>query len=81
VSDAAPAPAPAGDPLAALEALAEAAYDEMYDSRYPTGAYARAKDPFRDAIVLAESLGRTADAARLEKRLEHVKNVFRHQFS
>jgi hypothetical protein len=53
----------------------------MYDSRYPTGEYANAKDAFRDAIALAHELGDTATVERLEKRLAHVKAVFRSQFT
>jgi hypothetical protein len=67
--------------LQELEALAERYYDEMYDSRYPTGEYANAKDAFRDAIALAHELGDTATVERLEKRLAHVKAVFRSQFT
>jgi hypothetical protein len=64
-----------------LEAMAEAEYDEMYDARYPTGAYSRAKETFYAAIALAEKLGRQDEAERLKKRLQHVKEVFRHQFT
>lgn len=67
--------------LKALEAIAEAEYGEMYDSRYPTGSYSRAKEAFYDAITLAEKLGRKDDAERLTKRLQQVKEVFRHQFT
>jgi hypothetical protein len=64
-----------------LEAMAEAEYEEMYDARSPTGCYSRAKDAFHDAIALAAKMGRQADAERLEKRLQHVKEVFRRQFA
>jgi hypothetical protein len=67
--------------LKKLEAIAEAAYSEMYDSSYPTGRYSEAKEAFYDAISLARELGRPKDVERLEKRLEHVKDVFRHQFT
>ena len=67
--------------LKELEALAEAAYDEMYDSIYPTGCYSRAKEAFYDAIALAARLGRQKDVKRLERRLQHVKQVFRNQFA
>jgi len=67
--------------LKELEALAEAAYDEMYDSLYPTGCYSRAKEAFYDAIALAARLGRQKDVERLERRLQHVKHVFRNQFA
>jgi len=67
--------------LKELEALAEAAYDEMYDSVSPTGCYSRAKEALYSAIELADRLGRRKDAERLQKRLQHIKDVFRHQFS
>ncbi len=72
---------PTDERLAELEALAEAEYDRMYDSRSPTGAYSSAKEAFYAAITLARQLGLEEDAKRLEKRLQHVKDVFRHQFS
>lgn len=67
--------------LKELEDIAEAEYDEMYDSMNPTASYSRAKEAFNDAIAFANKLGRQDDAARLEKRLQHVKDVFRHQFT
>src|SRR5438552_2349364 len=63
--------------LGELERLGEAYYDAMYDSRYPTGEYADAKDAFRDAIALARELGDTKTVERLEARLAHIKAVFR----
>jgi len=67
--------------LSHLERLGEQYYDAMYDSRYPSGEYANAKDVFRDAIVLARELGDEAEVARLEARLAHIKAVFRSQFT
>jgi hypothetical protein len=67
--------------VARLEALAEKAYDDMYETRYPTGCYADLKDYFVDAIGVAERAGLTADAERLRKRLDHCKKVYRSQFS
>jgi hypothetical protein len=64
-----------------LEKLGETYYDAMYDSRYPSGEYANAKDAFRDAIVLARELGETEHVKRLEARLAHIKAVFRSQFT
>lgn len=73
---------PPPDPrLQELEAIAEAAYDKMYDSFPPTGCYSDAKEALYSAIELAERLGRKNDAERLRKRLQHIKDVFRHQFS
>ncbi len=67
--------------LKALEALAEEAYSEMYDARSPTGCYSSAKEALRDAIALADRMGRQLDVERLQKRLQHIKDVFRHQFT
>jgi hypothetical protein len=64
-----------------LKAEAEKAYDRMYDSRYPTGEYADAKDWFHAAIQYAAENGMTEEVEALEKRLAHVKAVFRSQFS
>ena len=67
--------------VAKYEALAEAAYDEMYDSRSPAGSYSDLKDFFAMAIGAAERVGLLDDAKRLNARLEHCKQVFRNQFS
>jgi len=64
-----------------LEALAEQAYDEMYETRSPSGAYSDAKEYFYDAINLARQIGREDEAVRLEKRLDHIKSVFRSQMT
>ena len=67
-----------------FEAKAEAAYDEMYDARTPgdaTARYSDAKEFFRSAIRVARELGWEDTAATLEARLEHVKAVFRSQFT
>ena len=67
--------------IARCEALAEKAYDAMYDSRYPSGEYSDLKDYFREAIGMAERAGLTAEVERLSKRLEHCKAVYRKQFT
>jgi hypothetical protein len=67
--------------IAACEALAEKAYDAMYDSRYPAAEYSDLKEYFAEAIGLARSVGLTAEVERLSKRLEHCKAVYRGQFS
>jgi hypothetical protein len=67
--------------IAKYEALAEQAYEEMYDSRYPVGCYANLKDYFSTAISAANQAGLTDQAERLEKRLDHCKEVYRKQFS
>jgi hypothetical protein len=72
------------DQLHQLEALAEAAYDKMYDAHDPSGAavcYSDAKEALYDAIGLARRLGKVDVAERLEQRLAHIKAVFRSQFS
>jgi hypothetical protein len=67
-----------------LEALAESAYDAMYDTRDKSAAaacYSDAKECFRDAIAVATRIGAADDVARLQARLAHVKAVFRSQFT
>ena len=70
-----------GERLRALERQAEAHYDAMYETRYPAGDYADAKDAFAEAIALARQMGDDATAIRLEARLQHIKAVFRSQFT
>jgi pyruvate carboxylase len=67
--------------VAKYEALAETAYDEMYDSRAPAGCYSNLKDYFAIAIGLAERAGLHDDAKRLSARLDHCKKVYRSQFA
>ena len=70
--------------LAHLEQVAEDAYSAMYDASDRSTAAARysdAKDAFRMAIEVAQELGMIEDAKRLAERLDHVKAVFRSQFS
>jgi hypothetical protein len=68
--------------LRKLTALAEKYYDQMYESgRGANGCYSNAKDAFYDAISLANELGLKEEAEALSKRLEHVKAVFRSQFT
>jgi hypothetical protein len=71
----------AAEQVARLEALAERAYDEMYETRYPVGLYSYLKDYFSEAIGVAERAGLTDDAERLRKRLDHCKKVYRSQFA
>jgi hypothetical protein len=64
-----------------LEQDAERAYDAMYEARFGTaGHYSDAKDYLADAIALAREIGLHDDAERLERRLEHIKRVYRSQF-
>lgn len=72
------------DEMRYLEALGEHAYTMMYDASSFTAAagyYNDAKDAFARAIGRAREAGRTTDVERLEKRIEHIQQVFRSQFS
>ncbi len=67
-----------------LKAMGEKAYDDMYEAHSSSGAnvcYSDAKECFWDAIGLAERLGLKEEAEALEKRLAHIKAVFRSQFT
>lgn len=67
-----------------LEAQAEKAYAAMYDAPFGSPAaafYSDAKEFLYDAIALAGRLEKKEDEDRLAKRLEHIKQVFRSQFS
>jgi uncharacterized protein len=67
-----------------LEARAGEAYDKMYDARDSTaaaGCYANSKDFLQDALALARRLNRHNTVTRLQARLDHIKAVFRSQFS
>ena len=68
--------------IAQHEALAEAAYDAMYDAQ-PHNVkdhYDDAALNFQRAIDMATALGLTGDAERLTKRRDHVEAVYNHQF-
>jgi hypothetical protein len=70
--------------LRACKALGEKAYDQMYDAHSgsaATGLYSDAKEAFYEAIRLADELELAQESAELSKRLEHIKAVFRSQFS
>lgn len=68
--------------LRQLHALGEKYYDQMYEStRGANRCYSNAKDAFSDAIGLAAELEMKEQVEALSKRLEHVKAVFRSQFS
>ena len=66
---------------AEYEALAERAYEAMYNSRSPTACYSDLKDYFSQAIAAARRAGIDEEAARLMARLDHCKQVYRKQFS
>jgi hypothetical protein len=69
--------------LAHCKAGAEKAYDDMYEAhsfRDANDCYRDAKDYFYAAIGHAQDLGLTDEVESLQKRLEHVRSVFRSQF-
>lgn len=69
------------DRLRKCKALGEKYYDQMYETRFgASGLYSDAKDAFHDAIAAANELGLKDEAEKLEKRLAHIKAVFRSQF-
>jgi hypothetical protein len=64
--------------------LGEDAYDQMYEPRThnnPAGHYSDAKDFFCEAIGLARELDLNEQVQALTERLDHIKAVFRSQFS
>ncbi|HEY6249175.1 MAG TPA: hypothetical protein VI685_04395, partial [Candidatus Angelobacter sp.] len=68
--------------LRACKAIGEKAYDQMYESRGSlSGLYSDAKEAFYDAISIANELGLKQESEALQKRLAHIKAVFRSQFS
>jgi hypothetical protein len=68
--------------LRQLTALGEKYYDQMYESgQGARHCYSNAKDAFYDAISLANELGMKEEAEALSKRLDHIKAVFRSQFT
>ena len=70
--------------LAFFEQRAEEAYARMYDvhsASDSTACYSDAKEALYSAIGIARELADATAVARLEARLEHIKAVFRSQFS
>lgn len=68
--------------LRVCKAIGEKAYDQMYETRGSlSGLYSDAKEAFYDAISIANELGLKEESEALTKRLEHIKAVFRSQFS
>ena len=66
--------------LEVCEALAEAAYTAMYDSRTPKDEFEDACEAFAEAAELARFLHRCEDAERFTARRAHVEAVYRSQF-
>jgi hypothetical protein len=68
--------------LRKCKALGEKYYDQLYETHLgATGLYSSAKEAFHDAISLANQLGLKEEAEALERRLQHIKDVFRSQFT
>jgi hypothetical protein len=70
--------------LAACRRIAEEAYDQLYEAHTSSGAtacYSDAKEALYDAIRLARELELAEEIEAIEKRLAHIKAVFRSQFS
>jgi hypothetical protein len=70
--------------LEGFKKAGEKAYDDMYEARSSSDAtalYSDAKESFYGAIAAAKQLEWTDEAAALEKRLHHIKDVFRSQFT
>lgn len=65
-----------------FKALGEKAYSDMYDVVFSgaTAHYSNAKEAFYCAIRTARDLELTDELKALDGRLEHIKQVFRHQF-
>jgi hypothetical protein len=75
---------PVYDRLEANKRMGEEAYHRMYEvSSFPeaTACYSDAKEAFYDAIQAARELGMDDEVEALEARLDHIKTVFRTQFS
>ncbi len=67
-----------------LKKLGEKHYDDMYEAHSSSGAtacYSDAKECYYDALGLAMRLGLEEETEALEKRLAHIKAVFRSQFT
>lgn len=68
-----------------LETAAEDSYDRMYsadaNNASAAGHYSNAKDYLSDAIGLSRRIGKLEQTEKLNARLDHIKNVFRSQFS
>jgi hypothetical protein len=65
-----------------LEALGEAAFSAMYDSRQhgARDCFEDARYHFERAIEAARRAGLHEEAARLKRRRDHVARVYNHQF-
>jgi hypothetical protein len=68
-------------PYKKLERRGEEIYDEMYETRSPHGYLSEIKECFNAAIDAAEADGLSAEAQRLQARLDHIVAVYRSQFT
>ena len=68
-------------PYKKFERRGEEIYDEMYETSGPLGYLSEIKECFEAAITAAESDGLTAEAQRLQARLDHIVAVYRSQFT
>jgi len=63
----------------------EQAYKDLYEKAHSSGAaaafFSNAKESFYTAIGLARELALIQEVETLQKRLEHIKAIFRSQFS
>jgi len=64
-----------------LERRGEEIYDEMYETSSPHGYLSEIKECFNGAIEAAEADGLSAEAQRLQARLDHIVTVYRRQFT
>ena len=74
---------PISTTLERLQAQAETAYDRMYEvhtDREIHWQYELADDCLREAVKLAGENGLGEQAARMEMRRLHIRNVYYHQF-
>ena len=68
--------------LEQLQQRAEEAYDRMYDVLGANAAgacFREAKELLSGAVSMARRMGLEDEAGRLEKRLEHIRQVYQHQ--
>ena len=72
---------PEEPPYKKLERRGEEIYDEMYETSSSRGYLSEIKECFNAAIDAAEADGLTAEARRLQARLDHIVAVYRSQFT
>lgn len=65
-----------------FEALAEAAYEAMYEARLygAKDCYEQARDLLQRAVAAAERAGLYGEARRLRRRAAHIAAVYKSQF-